>query len=206
MPARLASSAIDSCACFFVPTKRICPPSPARSRMNAYASSTRVRVCCRSMMWMPFRSMKMKRRILGFQRRAWCPKWTPDSRSCFIVTTAMCVSLVPPPAILSTWEGRPAGVRSTELRARSEIKSRRSVRQRSAGPPRLALVREPDELGIERAHLHLAFGARFVELGEGDRHVAADDDRTPACLDDDHLRAGRVARRRDKPEPGQYLE
>src|SRR5438445_3481683 len=98
IPARLASSEIDSCACFFVPTKRICPPSAARSRMNVYASSTRVSVCWRSMMWMPFRSMKMKRFIFGFQRRAWCPKWTPDSRSCFMVTTATWVSLVPPPA------------------------------------------------------------------------------------------------------------
>src|SRR5712664_799083 len=48
------------------------------------------------MMWIPFRSMKMKRFIFGFHRRAWCPKWTPDSRSCFMVTTANAVSLVPP--------------------------------------------------------------------------------------------------------------
>src|SRR5438445_635258 len=32
---------------------------------------------------MPERSAKMKRRILGFHRRVWCPKWTPaSSRSC----------------------------------------------------------------------------------------------------------------------------
>src|SRR5665647_2073668 len=31
----------------------------------------------------------MKRFILGFQRRVWCPKWTPLSRSWRIVTTAM---------------------------------------------------------------------------------------------------------------------
>src|SRR3954468_18291483 len=30
---------------------------------------------------MPARSPKMKRRILGFQRRVWCPKWTPASSS-----------------------------------------------------------------------------------------------------------------------------
>ena len=47
---------------------------------------------------------------------------------------------------------------------------------------------------------------RLVELAEADGHVAADDDRTPARLDDDHLHAARVARRRDEAEPGQQLE
>src|SRR5438045_705550 len=45
------------------------------------------------MMWIPLRSMKMKRFIFGFHRRAWCPKWTPDLKSCFIVTTATAFSL-----------------------------------------------------------------------------------------------------------------
>src|SRR6476620_4127652 len=38
---------------------------------------------------MPLRSVMMKRFILGFQRRVWCPKWTPLSRSWRMVTTAM---------------------------------------------------------------------------------------------------------------------
>src|SRR5687768_12642621 len=33
------------------------------------------------MMWIPLRSAKMNRRILGFQRRVWCPKWTPAASS-----------------------------------------------------------------------------------------------------------------------------
>src|SRR3712207_7812850 len=37
---------------------------------------------------MPLRSVKMKRFILGFHRRVWCPKWTPLSRSWRVVTTA----------------------------------------------------------------------------------------------------------------------
>jgi len=63
------------------------------------------------------------------------------------------------------------------------------------GPPRLVLVREPDQLRVERAHQQLAFGFRLVELAEPDSHVAADDDRTSASLHDHDLRAGCVARR-----------
>jgi len=43
-------------------------------------------------------------------------------------------------------------------------------------PPRLVLVGEPDLLRVEGADQPLAFGARLVELGKEDRHVAADDD------------------------------
>ena len=60
------------------------------------------------------------------------------------------------------------------------------------GSPRLVRVREPDQLGVERAHSPLAFGARLVELAEPDRHVADDDDRTPAGVDDDHGRSAGV--------------
>src|SRR6185295_72251 len=61
-----------------------------------------------------------------------------------------------------------------------------------ARPPGLVFVREPDELGLEGEHPQLAFGARLVELAEPNRHVAADDDRTPARLDEDALVAVRV--------------
>src|SRR5581483_2409344 len=37
---------------------------------------------------MPPRSVKMKRRIFGFQRRVWWPKWTPASSSSRMETTA----------------------------------------------------------------------------------------------------------------------
>jgi hypothetical protein len=68
------------------------------------------------------------------------------------------------------------------------------------------LVREPDQFGVEPAHPQLTFGVRLIELAEPHRHVAADDDRTLARLDDDHLRAGCVPRRRDEPDPGQQLQ
>ena len=37
-------------------------------------------------MWMPLRSAKMYGFIFGFQRRVWCPKWTPASSSWRIET------------------------------------------------------------------------------------------------------------------------
>src|SRR5512142_2249493 len=72
--------------------------------------------------------------------------------------------------------------------------------------PRLVLVREPDQLGVERAHPQLALGVRLVELAEPNRHVATDDDRTPASLDDDHLHPACVARCRDQPGPAKQFE
>src|SRR5947208_8621470 len=42
---------------------------------------------------MPSRSPKMKRRIFGFQRRVWWPKWTPASSSSLIPTWATEYSL-----------------------------------------------------------------------------------------------------------------
>src|SRR5581483_8155271 len=93
---------------------------------------------------------------------------------------------------------RPAALRTGRTRRRDA--------SNGAGSPWLVLVREPDQLGVERTHPQLAFGVRLVELAEPDRHVAADDDRTPASLDDDHLRAARVARRRDEPDPGKQFE
>ena len=42
-----------------------------------------------------------------------------------------------------------------------------------AGPPRLVLVRKPDQPGVEREHPQLAFGVRLVELAKPNRHVAA---------------------------------
>src|SRR5215207_5967599 len=72
--------------------------------------------------------------------------------------------------------------------------------------PRLLLVREPDQLGVEREHPQLALGVRLVELAEPNRHVTADDDRTPVSLDDNHLHPACVARRRDEPEPGKQFE
>src|SRR5207248_4672980 len=92
---------------------------------------------------------------------------------------------------------------------RAWVDSRRPGRRGAldgAGSPRLVLVREPDQLGVEPAHPQLAFGVRLAELAEPNRHVAADDDRTPASLGDDHLRAACVARRRDEPEPWKQLE
>jgi hypothetical protein len=68
------------------------------------------------------------------------------------------------------------------------------------------LVREPNQFRVERAHPHLAFGVRLVKLAKPNRHVAANDDRALAGLDDDDLHAACVARRRDEPKSGKQLE
>src|SRR5690349_345126 len=55
-------------------------------------------VFSRLMMWILFRSPKMNGAIFGFQKRVWCPKWTPASSICRIDTPAIKVSLgVEPP-------------------------------------------------------------------------------------------------------------
>src|SRR4051794_7338455 len=43
---------------------------------------------------MPLRLPKMYCFIFGFQRRVWCPKWTPASSSSFIVTSTKEFSLL----------------------------------------------------------------------------------------------------------------
>lgn len=68
------------------------------------------------------------------------------------------------------------------------------------------LVREPDQFGVERKHPQLAIGFWLIELAETNRHVAANDERTPVRLDDNYLHAVCVARRRDEPEPGKQFE
>src|SRR5688572_26314988 len=106
---------------------------------------------------------------------------------------------------------RQASRRGRRRWSRSRTGATRRLRERrrdasdGGGSPWLALVGEPDELGVERKDPLPPFGGRLVELAEPHRHVAADDDRAPASLDDDHLHAGCVARRRDEAEPGQQL-
>ena len=72
--------------------------------------------------------------------------------------------------------------------------------------PWLVRVREPNQLGVEREHPQLASGVRLVELSEPNCHVASDDDRTPASLDDDYLHSACVARCRDEPHIEKQFE
>src|SRR5678816_498687 len=52
----------------------------------------------------------------------------------------------------------------------------------------------------------MEFVVWLIELTKPDRHVAANDHRAPAGLDDDDLHATCVARRRDEPETRKQLE
>ncbi len=57
----------------------------------------------------------------------------------------------------------------------------------SGRPPRLVLVRQPDQLGVEGTNPQLTYRIRLVEVAERHRQVADDHDRARAGLNDDHL-------------------
>src|SRR5688500_6355396 len=100
------------------------------------------------------------------------------------------------------WKSIRAGPSPTFCQACGvRLRARRRDASDGAGSPGLARVGEPDGLGVERKDPLPAFGGRLAELAEPPRHIAADDARAPASLDDDHLHAGCVARRRDEAEP-----
>src|SRR5512144_1158476 len=63
---------------------------------------------------MPLRSVKMNLFIFGFHRRVWCPKCTPLSSSCFMVTTAIAVR---PPSALGYGRSRMAPAPDAPRRA-----------------------------------------------------------------------------------------
>src|SRR5918997_6970213 len=145
------------------------------------------------------------------------PAFTTDEEGAMIGRPFLVPQYVPHSMARSRGRGprRPSARRSRLGRRRPPspraCRRGRSWRRRSdasdgAGGPWLVLVREPDQLGVERKDPQPAFGGRLVELAVPNRHVAADDDRTAAGLDDDHLHAARVARRRDEPEPGKQRE
>ena len=102
MPARTASFWMGSRAERLVPTNSTVPPSPATALMKLVASTKSGCVFSRLMMWILLRSPKMYSDILGFQKRVWCPKWTPASSICRMDTLAIVISpcRVGPPRIL----------------------------------------------------------------------------------------------------------
>jgi hypothetical protein len=109
-------------------------------------------------MWMPERSVRMKRLTFGFHRRVWCPKWTPLSSSWRMVTTAMAVllcsglsrstdrpmHLVPGARPLAAGAVRPQGVDATRpdesdralgTRSHPDMRGARPVYQSVRSPP-----------------------------------------------------------------------
>src|SRR5215217_5704282 len=107
----------------------------------------------------------------------------PRSKDSTTASGTTMPTLLPPVASRTVRKLVILGV-SSRFRSLSWIDVRRRCGTRSdvlveLRPPRLVLVREPDLLRVERADQPLAFGARLVQLAEEDRHVAADDDRTP---------------------------
>src|SRR4051794_5837924 len=116
---------------------------------------------------MPLRSVKMNRFIFGFQRRVWCPKCTPLSSSCFMLTTAIAASLVcarPPAALL----GCDAG---TGVVRRPGVRRRHTPGDCLPGPRWRTAPRERDEdarsrpVGTGRTGQHTRAGSGVVPSG-----------------------------------------
>ncbi len=159
MPLAVAASLMVSRACFLVPTKRMVPPRPASSPAKSCACFSSRSVFCRSMMWIPPRSPKMKRRILGFHRRVWWPKWTPASSSSLMPTSVakemlpcVCVWLMPAgrtrTRAVSRAGPRPTTRRGSGLVLRSEriAGCRKGPQNRSGAaekPPRIPILQFP---------------------------------------------------------------
>src|SRR3984957_7255039 len=80
--ARVASFCTASRAERLVPTNSTLPPSEATPLIKAAALAYRGWVFSILMIWILLRSPKMKGAIFGFQKRVWCPKWTPASSIC----------------------------------------------------------------------------------------------------------------------------
>ena len=78
-PQRWASASTIGRSCFLVQMNKTRSPRRTMLRTAFWAPWRRSSVLRRSMMWMPFFSVKMNLLIFGFQRRVWCPKWTPAS-------------------------------------------------------------------------------------------------------------------------------
>ena len=88
---------------------------------------------------MPLRSPKMNRFIFGFQRRVWCPKWTPASSSCFMVTTATMGSL-PVGSLCRPDAGAGPGARGRGDRGMARVLGVVGLGQAVAGPSRTMLA------------------------------------------------------------------
>jgi hypothetical protein len=95
MSAASATSLIVSRACFLVPTNSTVPPRWA-SVAGELLRLGEQRLRLQQIDDVDAAALaKMKRRILGFQRRVWWPKWTPASSSSAMPTSATgCYSLV----------------------------------------------------------------------------------------------------------------
>src|SRR3954469_14388069 len=168
MRQRSAHSWTVSRACFLVPTKSTVPPPVASSPANLRAFSSSASVCSRSMMWIPSISPKMKRRMFGFQRRVWWPKWTPASSRSLSSASGILILLFRvklPAPLAGTW-GWPGRIRSAPKRGLvwtvdcragallgvGRLQSGGEVRRQLGGeaePLAAAWVRKGEPVGVE---------------------------------------------------------
>src|SRR5919202_3169844 len=88
---------------------------------------------------MPPRSVKMKRRILGFQRRVWWPKWTPASSSSRMETTDIDV----PFWLLAVCRRGPGGTGVRRTPAPPPARDRRVEVEKRLNRSRKPVLRKP---------------------------------------------------------------
>src|SRR3954463_12346650 len=150
---------------------------------------------------MPLRSVMMKRFILGFHRRVWCPKWTPLSRSWRMVTTAMCGCFLLFSSTLGRLHTRPLSRAAARLawRVASVVAGRRVSPALTPGASGL--------LPRGRRLRNVARGGPPPDIGDGPMRYRACEVQLVARAATDDSRRGRrpTPNRRDRPEtvPGQ---
>src|SRR6185295_16491579 len=149
---------------------------------------------------MPFRSPKMYFAIFGFQRLVWWPKWTPASRSSFMVICAIAgylrsVCLRAPCGLRSSRRPPPTSERVCGGLARSGVYLN-VVRREVAGPDVIlrgaeAQVDRDRDLGLGQLRLHPVPAHAVAQPAPGGHLLLPVPDPDPILLDRDACRAER---------------
>src|SRR5688572_27636451 len=135
-----------------VPTNNNVPPSASRLLTKLAASVYMGCVFSRLIMWILLRSPKMKGDIFGFQKRVWCPKWTPASSICRMDTPDMDTpGWVKPPRIPTAIPERPG---SKARKLQEHPAAGLSIRVWGSLPKKAALytMNLPSEQCLTHAH------------------------------------------------------
>ena len=114
---------------------------------------------------MPDRSLKMKRRIFGFQRRVWWPKWTPASRRSRMEATAIEIAPFSVELVLLRTGLGAHRLQKPAPAPRLDPPGRGTGRRKSSGEPRTAPCRAP--VGVSAGVGDVVAAARDVPERRG---------------------------------------